>query len=148
MEGEETHVNKRLFQVALACVALPGLACPLPAQTVRMTVDVPFEFQVGNSSLPAGRYVVASTASPELMEIRPSDGREGMYFVAIRSGGGSAPEGRSAVTYHRYGSRVFLHRIVAGWAATGFETPPNTVERELIRSAQRRVEVLPIIAMW
>ncbi len=50
----------------LTLLAISGLvlvlAAPLPAQTIRLMANIPFEFVAGSRTLPAGDYAVDTTA--------------------------------------------------------------------------------------
>lgn len=50
--------------VAIASLALAGLAVPASAEEGSIVVTVPFEFVAGTQTLPAGKYTVSRTSSP------------------------------------------------------------------------------------
>ncbi len=54
--------NRTLTMLAVSGLVLL-MAAPLPAQTIRLAASIPFEFVTGTRTLPAGNYVIDTTAA-------------------------------------------------------------------------------------
>jgi hypothetical protein len=82
--------------------------------THRVAADVPFEFIVGNKTLPAGSYVLAAaTTSGEGVMIRKRAGNA----LAIRltnSIQGKLNKSKPSLVFHRYGQTYFLAEVWNG----------------------------------
>lgn len=102
------------------------------AQTLRMTVEIPFPFQVGTISFAAGRYEVAKLpAQPAWLIQRPL--QTGHIFL-VSSGvvPDTVPE-KSRLTFHRYGNAYFLAELWAAGTELGWRLSPSGHERELAK---------------
>ncbi len=120
---------------ALIFVAMLGLLAtvavtPVSGQTrVVMTADIPFDFTIGQTTLPAGKYSVCDTGISGTLAVRDEDGRTKVMFSAIYVAPQDSPA-NAGLQFHRYGDRYFLSKL---WApgASGRELPPSRAEREL-----------------
>jgi hypothetical protein len=123
--------NPLLWTVALLPVVVFA-AQPLPAQTVRLSVDIPFEFVVGQETMPAGKYKVVQMA-PSVMLLRSVDTGSASMFLTIGAKGRGLPAVGKLV-FNRYGDVYFLSRIWSPGSDIGRELPRSRYERELASS--------------
>jgi hypothetical protein len=108
---KETEMKTR-FTVLLAMLGLiAAVAVPAYGQTVRLSGTIPFEFTVGNQTMPAGEYTLSRTSTvPGGWVISGPANRAGAFLVAgagDRKNGGDAPR----LAFSRYGDRYFLSQI-------------------------------------
>lgn len=107
------------------------------AQSRSLEVNIPFAFEVGNKTLPAGSYRVESvpTGTGSLQILRSDSGaaRLTISTMATSSISGTAT---SALVFHRYGNRYFLSQIQTG-DGHARELFPAQQEKELARTEQR-----------
>jgi hypothetical protein len=92
-----------VFLITLASVATTGAN----AQEPTLKANIPFDFTVGNTSMPAGEYTITSPFEEVLL---------------LRSGGHSASivtskdyaesESGSKLVFDRYGNQYFLHEVL------------------------------------
>ena len=115
--------------LSVGAVALLG-ASGLYAQT-KATADIPFEFTVQNTTLPAGEYTMSATStSHDLMLIRNVETRKAIAVLAPSSESGyRTPQDKNVVVFHRIGDRYFLAAVKTD-AVCG-HLAPSKVEREL-----------------
>jgi hypothetical protein len=110
------------------------------AQSRPLEVNVPFAFEVGNKTLPAGSYRVESVptgaGSVEILRSNRGDIRLPISTMATAPTSGIPA---SALVFHRYGNRYFLAQIRTG-DGHAREVFPSKQEKELARS-ERRIEV-------
>jgi hypothetical protein len=124
--------SNTLFAVLLTCMALTiGSAY---GQTMAR-VHIPFDFSVGDSTLPAGEY----TASPvfagnrTVLAIRSLDGHQQIIVQTSAAETAKTPNENKMVFRH-YGDQYFLSRIwVEGQALA---LPVGNREREMARSTK------------
>jgi hypothetical protein len=92
-------------------------------------VNVPFNFALENKTLPAGQYVLDSSAISGAIVIRSDDRKISLAVTgASLTSGNSGREGK--LVFHRYGNRFFLAEIWTRGGA-GSQLPHNAEEKEL-----------------
>lgn len=86
------------------------------AQTSRnaMRITVPFEFNVGEKVLPAGKYTVF--VENQIIRIRKTDGKANAVAIVQRTIGASHIDGVAKLTFLRYDDQSFLSQV---WLAGG-----------------------------
>jgi hypothetical protein len=126
-----------LQQLFVAAGVLTGFGFRLPAQSVTLRADIPFEFHVGSKLMPAGPYTVSAT--PGQGYVRVDGDRDGStgFFEVSRKEVMDAP-GVSTLTFHRYGEKYFLATVQPGWSPFGYETIKTRTEKEALLSARVR----------
>ena len=103
------------------------------AQTpVRLSVEVPFDFYVGDERLPAGRYDVGRLLryTDDLLFVRGEGGRS---FTSRRSDAVrlSVPSARHTLVFRRYEDQYFLTRAIMAGSAEARELVKSQRERSL-----------------
>ena len=124
--------NLLMMVLTISFLAIAGGA-PVRAQVVDTIVaDVPFDFTVRDSTLPAGKYTIKRTysANPSVMQIRSADGDEVLLFVAGSAEAAKQPD-QTQLIFDRVGDRYFLSEIFEEGNSTGVELPKSRAEREL-----------------
>ena len=115
-----------LFLIVTCFVA--GFCALSAAQTVGLTVDVPFQFNVGEKVLSAGPYVLLAPQDNTLSIV----GRNGMTITAKANlVGGQRPDSPGMVSFNCYGSRCFLSRFWNPRANVGKELLKSRLEKEV-----------------
>ena len=123
-----------LSMAALAVV----LAAPMPAQSIVVKANVPFDFMVGSRLLPAGNYEFATISQTGVLRVMSESGStSAMAASSADHDGGS----RSVVSveFHRYGNEYFLYKVWNGGATYGREIPASRTERELTTRASVKI---------
>ena len=126
---------KRQLLTVLATLSLliTLAAAPVRAQSdLRLRVSIPFEFTVGDKTLPAGEYVVKYVFNNSLM-IQSADGSQCQAFLANATRANKAPS-ESSLVFNRYGDQYFLSTIWTTGNEAGLELRKPDAERELIRA--------------
>jgi len=130
----------RMIGIVLGMFVL--LALPAKAE-VRITI--PFDFSVGEVSLPSGTYSVVRTgAACSLLQLRNKQGK-GDAVAAINSVQSSreAVSDKDKLVFHRYGSRYFLAQFWIHGSSVGFELPKSKAERQISkRLPEPKTEIL------
>ena len=124
----------KLFRIAV-CAALLALASAAMGQTRPgdVVVDVPFAFNVGAQTLPAGHYIVAAMDDA----IRMFNSQTNGLYVPTHSATRTASDG-SKLVFHRYGDTYFLSAVWVAANTTGRQLFPSRAERDL---ATRKAEM-------
>jgi hypothetical protein len=101
------------------------------AQTGVVKANVPFNFIVNNTDLPAGAYTLQNLGTVgAAMMIRSSDSKVVNGFLPNMCESNTVPE-VSKLVFHRYGAQYFLTQIWTAGNARGKELPKSGREREV-----------------
>jgi hypothetical protein len=104
------------------------LACALNAQTTTGLATIPFDFQVGKSHLPAGKYVIQE--SGPVLTVRDLNGKNGVSHLTAPASG--KPTSRNPhLEFHRYGDVYFLASVWNPSSLGGHTLPKSKQEKEL-----------------
>ena len=105
----------------------------LTAQSTSLVADIPFEFQMGKTSMPAGEYTFQRQSG--VLTIRAADGKHSAMTLtspASRHDVSSKP----VVQFQRYGDTYFLSGLYNADSRDGFSVPAGEKQRELARRMQ------------
>jgi hypothetical protein len=131
--------------LSVGTVALLG-ASGLYAQT-KATADIPFDFAVQNTTLPAGQYTMsAASTSRDLMSIENAETHKKILVLAPSSESGyRTSQAKNTVVFHKVGDRYFLSAVKTD-AVCGRVAPSN-VERELASAGNQPVAAVIVAAL-
>jgi hypothetical protein len=123
-------MKRLLFTAGL----LTAIGCSLQAQTATARAEVPFDFRMGPSIMPAGKYVVQQSGA--VLTVREEGGA---HKSAIQL---TLPTSRASVSrqpkleFHRYGTDYFLAAVWSPDSHEGRALPKTKSEEELSRHAE------------
>ena len=122
----------------LAMTIIAGVSAQAQSLQYRLTVNIPFDFTVGDKKLPAGKYWVnraQETSGDKVLQISSTDGRETVnrFSIPVVT---LHPKNEGSLVFHRYGEDYFLSQIWPAAATTGRGLPKSNAERELERNAR------------
>ena len=113
--------------------------------------NIPFEFVVGDKTLPAGQYIVSpATASGETLKIQGKEnGKSALRLSDPREQKKGSTHCR--LLFHRYGQNYFLAQVWNG-ESTGRELVKSRQERAIQRElgsylAQSKPETIEVVAV-
>src|SRR3954453_1731428 len=91
--------------------------------TTRLQGNIPFHFQVGETALPAGEYVVSrSPGSQATLRLRGSDRKTGAILIAASAtlaNNANKSAQNAKIVFHRYGDTYFLRQVWQGGGQNG-----------------------------
>ena len=95
-----------------------------------LEADVPFQFHVGKTTLPAGRYMIHELEGSELtvMQISSADGKLSALFNVESSQAKTTPE-KSELIFNKYGDRYFLSEMHDEGIVDGSRLSPSRDEK-------------------
>jgi hypothetical protein len=104
----------------------------------RVETDVPFQFIVGRTTLPAGKYEILNPGefSPSVLEIRSLDGRSAVLFTTGSVQANHTPT-NSELVFNKYGDSYFLYQIWVQGEQTGDQIEPSRTEQELEKAGEK-----------
>jgi len=124
---------KKYFYIPLAVVILVGvLATNAHAQSTspqRMVANIPFTFNVGKTSLPAGKYpvtVLNSTSDLRILQIRSTNGRSSVMIMT--SGVIGDVSENSKLVFERDGDRYYFAQAQMAGDSTSLAAPRSKTQ--------------------
>lgn len=132
------------YKLAITVFAAAVLAVPLAAQTVTLRADIPFEFTVGSTTLPAGHYDIRTTSGGAAVLLQSGEAHG--YFLATPQSAWTAQP--PVLAFRRYGDRYFLSAVMTAFATR--QAPASKQENELGKSsvsAVRRSQNETLVAL-
>ena len=125
-------------RLATACAAVAAFVtvAPIQAQEVHLIAHVPFDFTIGNSTLPRDTYnLTRMTGHPEMVVLR---GDRKSAFVRTDEVRLATSGAASSLVFHRYGDLYFLREIK--WEGSSrLDLAETSAEREAADSRASRV---------
>jgi len=120
----------RMTAIALLALATLMTAGSADAQREVLKVDVPFNFTVNSTSLPAGIYTVRFDAMfPDRVIIQDQAKNVRARFYVLR--GPFHPGKEDRLIFHRYGGESFLSEVHFDSAWNGVFLPETKLERQV-----------------
>jgi hypothetical protein len=139
-----------MLMVVIAVAFATAVVSAKAQSTGRVISNIPFEFVVGNKTLPAGEYQVSSvTAAGEALLIRSTEARD----LAVRLSNTIEPQKdtQARLVFHRYGQSYFLVEVWSGGDSTGRQLLESKRERSMRReyagTAKNGYESVEVVAM-
>jgi len=118
------------------------------AQTVHVRANIPFNFAVGNKTLPAGTYDVGTIdhRDGKILLLQARDGNASM-MVGSNAAENLKPADKTKLVFNQYGNRYFLSQIWVAGETRGHQLPKTSREKEMARDlakdfTQQRVEIV------
>jgi hypothetical protein len=126
---------KRGLSLALATVfgfvLMVGAGSAFATLAAPIRVNVPFDFVVGGTTLPAGEYVISrpNDNSTALLAIRSIDGKSAAFVQADPlSPKGDAWVSETGVIFQKVNGRQFLARVWESGSAMGYSLTSSSIE--------------------
>jgi hypothetical protein len=117
------------FAAALFVAFLSTLA---HAQLVDLRANIPFEFRVGQTEMPAGEYLIHEQA-PGVLILRDVTGRHTIFSPFMVGASRPVALETGQLEFTRYGDTYFLAKLWAPSSRTGMAVRKSARETELAR---------------
>ena len=103
-----------------------------------LEAKVPFEFQVGNTKLPAGEYRIhlVDDTDPSVMEITSADGTVSAVFQ-VQNTDANPEQANTELIFNKYGKRYFLATLFEQGNPNGSQVAESRYEN---RASQETTE--------
>src|SRR5687767_14390188 len=126
----KTQVLKIFSMLMFAVMLSVAAVSAKPIESLKG--KIPFDFSVGNKTLPAGVYTVTSLPTPGVILIRREDCRAGAMIVTFGVNA-SRVQDRTTLVFRRYGAQYFLSQIWTAGDNHGRELQKSRTERDLLK---------------
>jgi hypothetical protein len=126
-------MKKRVLSVVTMMSLLAALAVAGQASIVgTITVNIPFDFMVGEKKLPAGQYTIDRTNIRECLLISRID-RRANVLANTYPGRTSRKPSRVKLVFNRYGEQYFLSQVWGEGHTVAMQLSKSRAERELAK---------------
>ena len=129
------NIGKLFLMLCLLAVGGGVVANAQIDSATRIEVNVPFDFAVGNTTLPAGKYEIKGVddLAPNVLELRSANGRTTVVFEAASAQTrGDQIESKSELIFNKFGDRYFLSQVWVAGSSSGNELPKSRMEKRLM----------------
>ena len=133
-------MNKHLVALTL-CFALV-ITAAANAQTIKLKVNVPFNFIAGGVTLPAGEYTVKTVDDGARVLSFSNSNSHAANLVISNTCVSVKPSQGTKLVFHRYGSRYMLSEIWVNGDSSGHQIPPGPREAEYAKDFPKNEVVL------
>jgi len=129
-------MSKKVYFVIASLVLMGTFAINAQAQSrsrQELRVNVPFAFNVGNTSLPAGEYrvsIVNPTSDRSVLQVAGADGTKIMVLTNDVKGESKA---NARLAFRHYGNQYFLAQVWMAAEPLGLATRHSKIEKQLQR---------------
>ena len=117
-------------------VAGGGVVANAQMDTVpQIEVNVTFPFMVGDTKLPAGKYVIRTSddEAPNVLELRSADTKTSVIFDTENAQTrGDKTVNKTELVFDKVGDQYFLSQIWVEGSATGNELAKSRMEKKLM----------------
>ena len=134
---------KKYFYIPLAVVMLVGvLATNAQAQSSssqRIVATIPFTFNVGKTSLPAGKYtftVLNPTSDRRILQVRSNNGRSSAMILT--SGVTGELSDNSKLVFECDGDHYYFAQAQMAGDSTSLAAPRAKIEKQTISTAKKK----------
>ncbi len=104
-----------------------------------IAVNIPFDFAVGETKLPAGKYTlrrIISTSSADQLLIQNAEARVDMRTGITRPNRTSEVQKQSKLLFNRYGNQYFLSQVWMAGSDTGRDLFQSRNDRNLANESK------------
>jgi hypothetical protein len=126
-------MKKQAYTLIATIILVGSMAIAAKAQAsgnTQINANIPFEFSVGNKTLPAGEYVVSqvnTAVNPGVLAFRSRDDSS-RALIQMNSVVGKAQE-NATLMFHRYGNKYFFAQAWVIGENSGLQAPKSRAER-------------------
>ncbi len=115
-------------KIALLAIASLGAATAAIAQDHVVKANIPFDFAVGDTWMPAGEYLLSSPTR-EVLQVRSADRTKMATIVSSQSYNESRTGGK--LVFDKYGNQYFLRHVLCPTVASlNVDVPQGKSEKK------------------
>lgn len=130
-----------LSKIAMISLFMAVAAVGVAAQTgSRVVVNIPFDFVVGEKTLPAGEYTIKTVSrhSTQALVVQSADGSESVLTITNRVEA-REHQAKSKIIFRQYGDKYFLSQVWTKGSTAGRELPRSQAERDHLAKVSARI---------
>ncbi len=125
-------MKSSLFAVLIIVLGTAITSTPAHAETgSRVSVNIPFDFVIGNAPLKAGSYTVEQVELG-ILSFSGQDGQEHRFALTV-IGNSANGSHHSHFVFTRYGTETFLNKVFLSADNDCNQLPRSSLEKKLVR---------------
>jgi hypothetical protein len=118
----------RISSIGLLTIASLATCTGAIAQQPALKANIPFDFRVGDTWMPAGEYTISSPQR-EIVQLRSADLAKTATIVSSQSSHES--DSGSELVFDKYGNQYFLHRVLCPTVSSlNLDVPQGKAEKQ------------------
>ena len=133
----KTMKKQMLMMVVSTILLMLSVGASEAQQTRLMRANIPFDFNVGKTKLPAGRYAIERSGTGGVLQIVSLDGKKSIFFPVQEAHNGKSQQ-RAQLEFRRYGTERFLSQVRQG-GDTRYEIRKSRREREVAKKVDQHI---------
>ncbi len=136
--------KQMLYHIAVSVLFLVfgGISASAQSHEQLMTVQVPFDFQVGRTLLPAGKYLIKrDSQNPQILQIQSSDQKIWALVNTFPLSPSKRQSGTSLM-FKGYDDKHFLSEVRFSSEGTGYLLIESKAERKLALAARTHDQMI------
>jgi hypothetical protein len=122
----------------LALAAMATTRVVQAQETLR--ANIPFDFVAGNTSLPAGEYLVEASGPTHVLLLIGRKDAISSAFINTNAAVSAGPQSESKLVFNRYGDRYFLSQVWTAGNSTGRQLMKTAREKEIALTSKIETE--------
>jgi hypothetical protein len=130
-------MKKQAYTMIAMIVLVGSMAVAARAQTsgrTQLIANIPFQFSVGNKTLPAGEYTVLAVDAESANVALKIQSQDGKMSAMVRMMTVTGKAQKSAkLTFHRYGDQYFFAEAWVDGDTSGLQAQKPRAERAITR---------------
>ena len=146
-----SHHGTRGRQLLLSLIALSFALTIHPSKAHAQIIgnieaNIPFQFHVGDSKLPAGKYMihVLDMSDLSVMEISSADGSTSALFEVHEAEANSSPA-KTELIFNKYGNRYFLAKLFDEGNPSGSTVDESRYEKKVSEATAEAQAHIPAV---
>ena len=126
-------MKRAAYKLMALLVLIGSMALAAQAQTssrTQLIASIPFQFNVGEKTMPAGEYTVIQvnpSSDHAVLQLRSKDGSRSVMIQTSNVTGKASETAR--LVFNRYGSQYFFSQAWTSSDASGLQAPKTKAER-------------------
>jgi len=142
----------KLFLALCLLTVSGGLVANAQVMSVpQIEAEVPFDFVVGDTMLPAGKYQITTVdggANDNILEIRSANSRTAVIFdTEDAENRGELVKNKTQLVFNKVGDEHFLFQIWVAGSASGNELAKSRMEKRLVKAGNQSHQQLVVASV-
>ena len=143
-------MKKQLYMVVtiIALITVAGLSSVKAQTRALLKANIPFAFNVGNKTMPAGEYTVRCTnpsSDLKVLQILSSGGHQSALVLTSSVSG--KIQVNAKLMFNRYGDQYFLAQAWLPADSIGIQAPASRTEKHLARELAANKQTRETVAV-
>ena len=133
MKVQLVNVLKKVSLLSAILLAIVVASAQGQTLSSRVRVNIPFDFSIGETRLPSGKYSVGrprQNSDDVVISIEDRSGRSKALRTSMPVMANEITE-KGKLVFHRYGDQYFLYQVWPAGASNGRQFPKSRSEREM-----------------